>query len=139
MLIAAYFNMMLLYSEVTVEYITPKIRMYNACVDVLLLFLPFIFIRKKFVIILPFYFLLITIVELANILYYRNFNDVIPATSYFTNFGLNSFVIDSSISSLKAKDLLFVLTNIVAFFAIFKYASQYTALRRRVKIIITVR
>lgn len=135
MLIAAYFNMMLLYSEVTVEYITPKIRMYNACVDVLLLFLPFIFIRKKFVIILPFYFLLITIVELANILYYRNFNDVIPATSYFTNFGLNSFVIDSSISSLKAKDLLLVLTNIVAFFAIFKYASQYTALRRRVKII----
>lgn len=47
MLIAAYFNMMLLYSEVTVEYITPKIRMYNACVDVLLLFLPFIFIFSR--------------------------------------------------------------------------------------------
>lgn len=82
--------------------------------DALVVFLPFIFVRRKLLYITLLWFLTITILIYCNILYFRNFNDAICGASYFVSGGLNRFVADAVFASVRFTDIIIAVTTLSA-------------------------
>ena len=69
-------------------------RIFAALADATLPILPFLFIRKKFTIVMVALTPVITLLLLCNIIYFRNFNDLIPRSSNINSSDLNTFFIN---------------------------------------------
>lgn len=93
------------------------VKILSAVSDSLCLFFPFIFFRKKWILCIPIWFCVLSFIEFINVLYFRNFNDVISGIAYFSSGSVNNFVISSGIASIKGIDLVFVITTIVVILA----------------------
>ena len=87
----------------------------SALTDSLVLFLPLIFLKKKFKWIVPFWFMFLSLLELSNIIYFRNFHDCISGISYLSSGSINKFVIKSAAASIRWVDALFIVNPLIIF------------------------
>lgn len=81
----------------------------SSLADAMLVFLPMIWLRGRwrYMIILP--LLLLPLLMWANVMYFRNFDDLIPGTMYSLKFASNDFVTQGAVASLEWPDLLWML------------------------------
>ena len=86
----------------------------TSAAESLMLLLLFVFLRRRWLWIAPAWFVLLSAVELSNLLFYRNFDDFISPSSYFTAANFNGFVFDSALASLRRSDIVFALTSLAA-------------------------
>ena len=82
--------------------------------DSMLLMFPFVFLKRKYLYLVAIWFAILSALVLANLLYFRNFGDVIPGVAYFTPGGINRFVFDSGVRSLRVGDLAIALSVALA-------------------------
>lgn len=99
------------FSDGTLSFRTCSI---NAAAEALILFFPFIFVRRKYVYFALLWFFVISVIIFCNILYFRNFSDAISSSTFVASGIINDFVISSALASLKFTDSVFILTSIIA-------------------------
>lgn len=85
-------------------------RIIGAVADSSIYILPFLFLNKKWSILFCILIPMVALIILANILFYRNFNDLIPASSYFNSSIKDNMVIDGALSSLQASDFILIIS-----------------------------
>lgn len=108
-------NVWVLYHELFSQgAMSPAVRTVCAVADSLVLFVPFLFARRRWLYLPLLWFLAVTVMAGANILYFRNFNDAISGAAYFTSGNINRFVIDSAIASVRPADIIMLLTSAAA-------------------------
>lgn len=89
------------------------LRFWSCVTDSTFFIIPLLFLkgRSRYIyIIVPF---LIAILIFSNVLFYRHFNDLIPAPFYFSSSNLNSFVIDSALASIRWYDWIVILLPVI--------------------------
>lgn len=91
---------------------TPSLlfRIFAAFADATLLILPFLFVRKKFMIVLVALTPVIAFLLFCNLIYFRNFNDFIPPSSYFHASAFNPIVIEGVKNSIQLSDIVFLVS-----------------------------
>ena len=107
------------------------VRALYALADSMLLFLPAVFLRRRWIwLVLP-WFVLLAALELCNVLYFRNFEDCIASSSYFAAGNFNNFVVSAALSSLRPVDVVFLLSPLLLVLLLIKWSASYTRLSRR--------
>lgn len=99
-------------------------RSLSALADSFILFLPFIFLRRQWMFITCLWFVILSALELSNILYLRNFDDLIPSSSYLIASNFNSFVLDSALHTLHLPDIVFLISPIIVTIVTVKFQSS---------------
>lgn len=108
-------------------------RTISAVADSLLLFMPMIFLRGKWIRVIPVWFVLLALLGLANVLYFRNFNDCISGISYFSAAGFNRFAFDGALGSLRPSDAVFGITSLAVVILTRRLSSDYAGLSIRMR------
>ena len=105
---------------------------FSAFIDTtLLLFLPFLLIKKRKFIYL-FFFIIIDLFILTNIWYSRNFNAYLPLSLYF-EFNNLSGLTNNILTSIRLQDIFIPITSTIALFIIYwkyPFANLKTRLKR---------
>lgn len=102
-------------AEINESHLSLLFRIISALSDTALITLPLVFLRGKWKFIGAAVPLLTGLLILANILYYRNFDDLIPGSLYLNNQASDPIVIKSAISSLKPQDILIAVFSLLPF------------------------
>ncbi|MGN0230523.1 MAG: LTA synthase family protein [Muribaculaceae bacterium] len=105
----------LFYLEMVTYEGTPSFlfRIIAAIADATLIILPFTFLKHRGNVVLAIVPAVLSLLVLANVLYYRCFCDLIPASSYFGSSLTDSFVIDGALAALKLGDALLLVTGLL--------------------------
>lgn len=93
--------------DVPVNYFSLHSNIFIAIADAAVFLCPWILIKPRFRWTIIFPMVLIPVILLVNLLYYRNFQDFISLRSVFSLSSYNSFVFTSGLSSLKLTDIVF--------------------------------
>lgn len=111
-------------------------KIFSALADSSLLIFPCLFIKGRWRILTLLIPVVLVIVLWANLIYYRNFGDLIPASSYFNSHLRDQTVVDSIASSIITRDLIiFIVVFLpIIYFSIAGYRKVAEA-RIRFKII----
>lgn len=98
----------LLFESVRSFYFRRRECFVTATTDALLLYLPFIFIGPKrlWTLWLPVAF--VTVVPIAELWYFRNFNELIPGVAYNMLPSVDSVIFKSLVASMRLDDLLYL-------------------------------
>ena len=105
----------LFYLEVVTYEGTPSFlfRIIAAIADATLIVLPFTFLKRCGNVALAIVSAVLSLLMLANVLYYRCFGDLIPGSSYFGSSLTSSFVIKGAIAALRFGDALLLVTGLL--------------------------
>lgn len=87
-------------------------RITGALADTSILVAPFIFLRRRWTLLLYAVMPFLGLLLLGNLIYFRNFNDFIPPSSYFSSSVSDPVIIDGVKNSLCFSDLLFLISLI---------------------------
>lgn len=100
-------------------------RVLVSLFDAAVIFSPFLFLRRRmqWLVLVP--FIILPLLILANVLYLRNFGDILAPVLYYCGTPFDPLVLRSAADSLKPVDLLLPLASLVAFCA-------FLALRKRI-------
>lgn len=113
-------------------------RIAGAMADATLLSLPLLFLRGKWRYVAGIFPIAVGTLIFANVLYYRNFNDLIPASLYFNNHAGDSLVVNSAIQSLKLSDLIVAAFSILPLLWIITDREQLCAKNNRKRLLYIV-
>lgn len=78
----------------------------SSLADAMLVFLPYVLLRPRLRWTLWIALPALALLLYANIIFFRNYNDMIPGSLYSPSIATNSFVLDSALHSLRAADLV---------------------------------
>lgn len=89
--------------------------------DAMLVFLPMIWLRGRwrYAVIVP--LLMLPLLMWANLMYFRNFDDLIPGTMYSLEFASNDFVMQGAVATIELSDLLWLLIPLFLIAALVRY------------------
>lgn len=100
-------------------------RVITSLTDALVIFLPFILLRGRWLWLTLVPFLLLPLLVLANVLYLRNFGDILAPVLYFSASPFDGIILRSAFASLSPADSIPLLASAVGIGALI-------ALRRRI-------
>lgn len=98
--------MLFLYLSHEIMHAVGLVAVVAALADTSLFTLPFVFLRGHWRWLGAAFVLLAGGIVLANVLYYRNFGDMIPGSLYLNNQAMDSLVLRSAVNSLKLSDII---------------------------------
>ena len=89
--------------------------------DAMLVFLPMIWLRGRwrYAVIVP--LLMLPLLMWANVMYFRNFDDLIPGTMYSLEFASNDFVMQGAVATIELFDLLWLLVPLFLIAVLVRY------------------
>lgn len=88
-------------------------RISGALADASLVSLPLLFLRGKWRFVAGTVAVAVGALIFANVLYFRNFNDLIPASLYWHNQAGDSLVVNSALQSLRFSDIIVVVFSLL--------------------------
>lgn len=126
----------LFYLEVVTYEGTPSFlfRIIAAIADATLIVLPFTFLKRCGNVALAIVSAVLSLLMLANVLYYRCFGDLIPGSSYFGSSLTDSFVIKGAIAALRLGDALLLVTGLLPL-GLWAFIREKTSLRAPIKVL----
>lgn len=93
-------------------------RVITSLADAMVLFLPFVFLRGRWLWLTLVPFLLLPLIVLANVLYLRNFGDILAPVLYFSASPFDGIIIRSTLASLSPADSIPLLASAVGIVAL---------------------
>lgn len=88
-------------------------RIAGAFADASIVAFPLLFLRGRWRYVAGVISLVVGVLIFANVLYFRNFNDLIPASLYWHNQAEDSLVVNSAIESMQFKDLILAVFSLL--------------------------